>query len=86
MLAALMRCYFNLTNGTEFICDDVGIEVSCLNHALAHARKAIEELRRDDPLSSCGWQGWQLEIVDHSGLTIESLPLDRSPDEPTFYH
>jgi hypothetical protein len=82
----LMRCYFNLTNGIEIMRDDEGIEVICLNEALNHARRAVEELREEDPLSSCGWHGWRLEMVDGSGRVLRSLPLDEPPGELSFQH
>jgi hypothetical protein len=81
-----MRCYFNLTNGTELIRDDEGVEVTCLSGALNHARRAIEKLRGEDPLSTCGWRGWWLEMVDSSGLALGSLPLDTSMCERTSRH
>ena len=82
----LMRCYFNLTNGTETIRDDEGVEVLCLNEALTHAHKAIKELRGEDPMSACGWQGWQLNMVDSYGLTLASLRLDEPSHHVNVLH
>jgi hypothetical protein len=81
-----MRCYFNLTDGIDIISDDEGVEVSCPDEALLHACTAVEELRDEDSLSSSAWQGWWLEIVDGSGVSLKSLPLDGSRDKPSLRH
>jgi hypothetical protein len=75
------RYYFNLTDGSEVIRDDVGIEVSDDRAALIHAFEAIEELRREADPSQNEWQGWRLTIVDGSGRLIHSLPLDNPPSD-----
>jgi hypothetical protein len=72
-----MRWYFNLTDGIDIIRDNEGVEVSCPDEALLHACRAVEELRNEDSSSSSEWQGWWLEIVDGSGVSVKSLPLDR---------
>ena len=75
------RYYFNLTDGSEVIRDDVGIEVSDDRAALIHAFEAIEELRREADTSQSEWAGWRLNIVDGSGRLIHSLPLDHPPPD-----
>lgn len=77
------RFYFNLTNGADVIRDEDGIEHSDINSALIQAMKAIEELRAQDPLGAEDWRGWSLEIVDGSGRTVRSLPLDSPCSNPS---
>jgi hypothetical protein len=71
------RYFFNLTDGEDVIRDEDGIVVPDLHAALVEAMKAIEELRAEDPSAMAEWQGWWLEIIDHSGQTVQSIPLDR---------
>lgn len=70
------RFYFNLINGADILRDEDGIEHSSMNSALIQAMRAIEELRAQNPLAAEDWQGWSLEIVDASGRTVVSLPLN----------
>jgi hypothetical protein len=81
-----MRWYFNLTDGIDIIHDNEGVEVSCPDEAFLHARRAVEELSNDDSRASSEWQGWWLEIVDGSGVSVKSLPLDGSLREPLLQH
>ena len=68
--------YFNLTDGYDVIPDEIGIEVSDDRAALIHAFEAVEELRREADASLDEWEGWRLNIIDHSGRLIHSLALD----------
>ncbi len=70
------RYYFHLTNGEAVIRDEEGTEVSSMQTALISAMEMIEELRTEDPSAAEEWQGWRLEIVDASGRTVHTLPLD----------
>ena len=71
-----VRSYFHLTNGEAVIRDDEGIEAFSIQSALISAIKMIEELRAEDPSAADEWQGWRLEIVDASGRTVHTMPLD----------
>jgi hypothetical protein len=73
-----MRCYFHLVNGHESILDDVGIEVSDLATAQDLALQAIDDIREEAIQLGAPWQGWRLEIVDLSGRTLVSIPLDHT--------
>jgi hypothetical protein len=44
--------------------------------ALISAMEMVEELRAEDPSAADEWQGWRLEIVDASGRTVHTMPLD----------
>ena len=70
------RYYFHLTNGEAVIRDEEGTEVSSMQTALISAMEMIEELRTEDPSAAEEWQGWRLEIVDASGRTVHTMPLD----------
>ena len=70
------RYYFHLTNGEAVIRDEEGTEVSSMQTALISAMEMVEELRAEDPSAADEWQGWSLEIVDASGRTVHTMPLD----------
>jgi hypothetical protein len=70
------RYYFHLTNGEATIRDEEGTEVSSMQTALISAMEMVEELRAEDPSAADEWQGWSLEIVDASGRTVHTMPLD----------
>ncbi len=70
------RYYFHLINGEAGIRDDEGIEAFSIQSALISALEMIEELRAEDPSAADEWQGWRLEIVDASGRTVHTMPLD----------
>jgi tRNA A37 N6-isopentenylltransferase MiaA len=70
------RYYFHLTNGEAVIRDEEGTEVSSMQTALISAMEMVEELRAEDPSAADEWQGWRLEIVDASGRTVHTMPLD----------
>ena len=76
--SALLRFYFNLTDGETVIRDEEGVEVSSLQVAVISAMEAVEELRAQDASNSDDWQGWKLEIVDAAGRAVQSIPLDSS--------
>ena len=71
-----MHCYFHLVNGHETILDNIGIEASDLATAQKMALQAIDDLRNEAIELGASWQGWQLAIVDLSGHTLVSIPLD----------
>ncbi len=70
------RYYFHLTNDEALIRDEEGTEVSSMQSALISAMEMIEELRAENPSEADEWQGWRLEIVDASGRTVYTMPLD----------
>ena len=70
------RYCFHLTNGKAMIRDDEGIEAFSIQSALVSAMEMVEELRAEDPSAADEWQGWRLEIVDASGRTVHTMPLD----------
>ncbi|KFG69310.1 hypothetical protein JH26_10750 [Microvirga sp. BSC39] len=76
--SALLRYYFNLTDGETVIWDQEGVEASSLQAAVISAMEAVEELRSQDASNSDEWQGWRLEIVDAAGRAVQSIPLDSS--------
>jgi hypothetical protein len=70
------RYYFNLTNGDAFIQDEDGIEASSIQAAVVSAMEAVEELRAQSPPNLDQWLGWRVEIVDVSGQTVHTIPLN----------
>jgi hypothetical protein len=74
-LLVIMRCYFNLVNGSEKIIDQDGIEVKNIEQARVQALKAIEELREEEDASESEWANWSLEVTDSSGTVFFSINL-----------
>jgi hypothetical protein len=70
------RFYFNLTNGENVICDDVGTLVPDVYAALTYALEVMEELRTEDPSVEADWLDWRVEITDQTGQVLESLSLE----------
>jgi hypothetical protein len=70
-----MRLFFHLVRGSEIIRDENGIDVAGPQEARTEALRAIEELRRDEPLASQDWAGWRLAITDASGAVLLSIDL-----------
>jgi hypothetical protein len=74
------RYYFNLTDGTDMIPDEDGVDLPDHRAALIRAFEAIEELRKEDTSTSSYlrgyWRGWRLDIVDRLGRLVQSLSLD----------
>lgn len=70
------RFFFDVINGEEVISDEVGVEVSSLNEALAEARSVIAEMAHevtgDDPGPS-----WTLIVRDDAGSVLGRLPIKR---------
>ena len=85
----LSRYYFNLTDGTNTIPDEDGVDLPDHRAALIRAFEAIEELRKEDTSTSSYWhvywQGWRLDIMDSSGQLVQSIPLD-IPQEQSSHH
>lgn len=77
-LLAIMRCYFNLVNGSEKIIDHDGIEVRDIAQAHLQAMNAIEELREEDLSAFGDWADWSLEVTDSSGNVLFSINLGSS--------
>ena len=77
-LLAVMRCYFNLVNGSEKIIDHDGIEVRDIAQAHTQAMNAIKELREEDLSASGDWADWSLEVTDSSGTILFSINLGSS--------
>jgi hypothetical protein len=73
-----VRLYFHVTNGSEIIRDEQGIEVPSLDHARREALRTIAEVRAEDPASR-DWSGWTFRITDPGGRVVLLLDLDGDP-------
>lgn len=71
-----MHCFFHLINAGDKIIDNIGVDVADLTAARALALEAIEDLRREDPEASDGWEGWSLAITCASGRVLLSISLE----------
>ena len=61
-----MRLYFHLVGDAGVYWDRSGIEVENVEHALAEALQAVEEIREEEPTAPEDWLGWTLNITDAS--------------------
>jgi hypothetical protein len=71
-----MRLYFHLTDSHDTIRDVDGVEVSDLEEARTEAKRAIAEMRLEDPSAPQDWSGWTLRVTDESGRVLLTLDLD----------
>jgi hypothetical protein len=70
-----MRLFFNLTNGSEVIRDDDGIDVADLASARHEVDAVIADLRRERDFDPQDWSGWRFEVMDRSGFVLLCVPL-----------
>ena len=71
-----MRYFFHLVDAHDRVLDEDGVEVADTDHLRAHAQKAVEELRSEDPSAARDWRGWRLEVTDTSGAVLVTINLD----------
>jgi hypothetical protein len=71
-----MRYFFHLVDRHGSILDEDGVEVADMGQLRAHAQKAVEELRSEDPSAAGDWRGWRLEVTDTSGAVLLTINLD----------
>jgi hypothetical protein len=70
-----MRVFFHLSNGTEQIRDDDGVEVESLDQAHAQALRALAEFRAEELVAESALADWRLAAQDSSGAVIFTLDL-----------
>ena len=75
-MAKMMRCYFHVINGSARIMDDIGIDVSDVDHARTEATKAVLEMRAQDPQLARESACWALSVTDESGVVLFQIPLN----------
>jgi hypothetical protein len=71
-----MRCFLHLLSGDDTILDNHGLEISDLQEAEVQALMAIQEVRQEVGCIDEDLKGWHLHVVDGSGVTMLSIPLD----------
>ncbi len=71
-----MHCFFHLLSGDDTILDEQGLEISDLHEAEVQALMAIQEVRQEVDSVDEDLKGWHLHVVDGSGATLMSFPLD----------
>ena len=72
-----MRLFFNVSDGTEQICDPTGIEVSSPEEGRAQALLALEEFREESRVLASDLSGWRLSVTDGAGAVVLTLNLDK---------
>ena len=78
--------FFNLTDGSQVIRDDEGLQLADMNVAVAYAIKAIKELRAEAPSPSQDWLGWRMEITNGTGEVVWVIPLEPWPSGTCSLH
>jgi hypothetical protein len=76
------RYFFHLTDGTQTVRGDAGLDL--LGHAAARdeALRFARELKDGRVMPGRDWEGWFVAIVDGHGQEIDRLPIDLVPDAP----
>jgi hypothetical protein len=67
-----VRIHFHLKNSQHVIPDNLGIEVSRPDEALAQARLVIQEFQQD---GARDYSGWTLVAADSAGKVLFTLEL-----------
>jgi hypothetical protein len=73
-----MRCYFNLSDGEQFLLDDMGVEVSNLDLAQAETLQAIQELSNEADTAGVDWSNWTLNMTDATGKILHTIPIKQA--------
>jgi hypothetical protein len=71
-----MQVFFNLSNRSDSIRDETGVEAANVESAQWEALAAIGEIRANDPAFSRELEGWQLAAVDQRGRLLFGIDLD----------
>ncbi|HZH51323.1 MAG TPA: hypothetical protein VEZ16_05520 [Microvirga sp.] len=71
-----MRCYFNFFAGDDMLIDEVGVEVSSLDHAHSQALQAIQEMSQGAEGQGVDWADWTLNVTDGTGQVLLTVALD----------
>jgi hypothetical protein len=74
--ASSMRYFFNLASDYGTIPDDIGMEATDCDCAIAGAHSAIKELANESPTSARNWEGWRLEIIDENSHVVKIIILE----------
>jgi len=70
-----MRCYFNLSDGEQFLQDDIGVEVSSLDAAQAETWQAIQEISSEAGAAGIDWSNWTLNMTDAAGQILHTVSI-----------
>jgi hypothetical protein len=73
-----MRCFFNLSDGEQFLLDDTGIEVSSLEMARHETLRAIQEMSRESDVTGVDWSNWILNLTDGAGQVLHVIPIQQA--------
>jgi hypothetical protein len=69
----MSRFYFNLTNNTEGIIDERGVELS--DDDIINLADTIRELWKEEPALFDVDDGWRIEVVDDHGRKIGTFRI-----------
>ena len=72
------RYFFHLVCGGEVIPDRAGVDVADAASAYRVALESVKELRASGASRRRRWENWQFVIVEASGRTVATLPINRS--------
>jgi hypothetical protein len=73
-----MRCYFNLSDGEQFLLDDTGVEVASLDMARHETLRAIQEMSGEADLTGVDWSNWTLNLTDGAGQVLQVIPIKQA--------
>ncbi len=72
-----MRCYFNLSDGEQFLQDDIGVEVTSFDLAHAETWQAIQEISNEAGTAGIDWSRWTLNMTDAAGQILHTISIQQ---------
>lgn len=74
------RYYFEVTDGKQRLRPPHGIDLLGNAAAREEAVRLAYDLKRAE--AHRDWDGWFIKVTDSHGHSIDTVPIDVTPDEP----
>ena len=78
------RYWFCLTDGEEVLENPKGLELPGDAAALDEAVVLARELKEGKVVPGRNWDGWFVDIQNEHGESIDTVPIDIAPEEPSL--
>jgi hypothetical protein len=76
------RYFYQLTDGKQVLKTPRSLELPGNAAAREEALVLARELKEGKILPGRKWDGWFVEIIDHHGHRVDSVPIAVAPEEP----
>jgi hypothetical protein len=70
-----VRLYFHLTDGSNTIRDETGIEVVDLDAARSELQEITAEMLQSGDFDPSEWIGWRFEVTNSAGVVVMTCSL-----------